>query len=101
MKRPRGRPRKVGGKFDLFKTITDIGKKAGAPFEKSVGVNPFTMGYDLGHDVIAPALMGKGVGSGGAVDGRKKRAEIVKKVMKEHGLKMTDASKFVKQHGLY
>jgi hypothetical protein len=97
----RGRPRKSGGKFDFFKTITDIGKKAGEPFEKSVGVNPFTMGYDLGHDVIAPALMGKGVGSGGAVDGRKKRAEIVKKIMKEKGLKMTDASKYVKQHGLY
>jgi len=101
MKKGRGRPRKSGGKFNFFKTITDIGKKAGEPFEKSVGVNPFTMGYDLGHDVIAPALMGKGVGSGGAVDGRKKRAEIVKKIMKEKGLKMTDASKYVKQHGLY
>jgi hypothetical protein len=101
MKRPRGRPRKMdGGKFDFFKTITDIGKKAGEPFEKSVGVNPFTMGYDLGHDVIAPALMGKGVRSGGG-DGRKKRAEIVKKVMAEKGMKMIEASKYVKQHGLY
>ena len=102
MKRPRGRPRKMdGGKFNLLGTITKIGKKAGEPFEKSVGVNPFTMGYDLGHDVIAPALMkGKGVRSGGG-DGRKARAEIVKKIMKEHGLKMTDASKYVKAHGLY
>jgi len=100
MKRPRGRPRS-GGKFDLLGTITKIGKKAGEPFDKSIGVNPFTLGYDLGHDVIAPALMkGKGVRSGGA-DGRKKRAEIVKKVMKEQGLKMTDASKYVKAHGLY
>jgi len=102
MKRPRGRPRKMdGGKFDIFDPIIKIGKKAGSPFEKSVGVNPFTMGFDLGKDVIAPALMGKGVGSGGAVDGRKKRAEIVKKIMKEQGLKMTDASKYVKAHGLY
>jgi len=102
MKRPRGRPRKMdGGKFDLVGTITKIGKKAGEPFDKSIGVNPFTFGYDLGHDVIAPALMkGKGVRSGGA-DGRKMRAEIVKKVMKEQGLKMTDASKYVKAHGLY
>jgi len=100
LKRPRGRPRKTGGKFDIFDPIIKIGKKAGSPFEKSVGVNPFTMGFDLGKDVIAPALMGKGVRSGGG-DGRKIRAEIVKKVMKEHGLKMTDASKFVKQHGLY
>jgi hypothetical protein len=102
MKRPRGRPRKMdGGKFDLLGTITKIGKKAGEPFDKSIGVNPFTFGYDLGHDVIAPALMkGKGVRSGGG-DGRKKRAEIVKKIMKEQGLKMTDASKYVKAHGLY
>ena len=34
-------------------------------------------------------------------DGRKKRAEIVKKVMKEKGMKMIEASKYVKQHGLY
>lgn len=37
----------------------------------------------------------------GKSDGRKKRAEIVKKVMAEKGLKMIDASKYVKQHGLY
>jgi hypothetical protein len=97
MKKPRGIPRKMdGGKFDIFDSIIKVGKKAGSPFEKSVGVNPFTMGFDLGKDVIAPALMGKGVG-----DGRKKRAEIVKRIMKEQGLKMTDASKYVKAHGLY
>ena len=33
--------------------------------------------------------------------GRAARAEIVKKVMKEKGLKMIAASKFVKEHGLY
>jgi hypothetical protein len=44
--------------------------------------------------------MGKGVRSGGG-DGRKKRAEIVKKVMAEKGMKMIEASKYVKQHGLY
>jgi hypothetical protein len=99
MKRPRGRPRS-GGKFDIFDSIVKIGKKAGEPFEKSVGVNPFTTGFDLGKD-IGYKLIGQGVASGGAVDGRKKRAEIVKRVMKEQGLKMTDASKFVKQHGLY
>lgn len=122
MVKKRGRPRKMtaeGGKFNLLGTLTSVGKAAGKPFEKSVGVNPFTLGYDLGHDVIAPALMGKGtkkgqprktarkayegagVGSGGAVDGRKRRAEIVKKVMAEKGLKLVDASKYVKQHGLY
>jgi len=100
MKKPRGRPRKMdGGKFDIFDSIQKIGKKAGEPFEKSVGINPFTTGFDLGKD-IGYKMMGQGVQSGGG-DGRKKRAEIVKRVMKEQGLKMTDASKYVKAHGLY
>lgn len=34
-------------------------------------------------------------------DGRRKRAEIVRKVMKEKGMKMIEASKYVKEHGLY
>jgi len=37
--------------------------------------------------------------SGG--DGRKKRAEIVKKIMAEKGMKMIEASKYVKEHNLY
>lgn len=39
--------------------------------------------------------------TGGARDGRAARAEIVKKVMREKGLKMIEASKYVKAHGLY
>jgi hypothetical protein len=37
----------------------------------------------------------------GAGDGRRKRAEVVKKVMSEKGLSMIEASKYVKAHGLY
>jgi hypothetical protein len=37
----------------------------------------------------------------GPSDGRRKRAEIVKKVMAEKGMKMIEASKYVKAHGLY
>jgi hypothetical protein len=37
----------------------------------------------------------------GPSDGRRRRAEIVKKVMAEKGLSMIEASKFVKQNGLY
>lgn len=52
---------------------------------------------------------GTGAGTGGrrrrapagASDGRRKRAEVVKKVMAEKGLSMIEASKFVKAHGLY
>lgn len=37
----------------------------------------------------------------GKSDGRAKRAEIVKRIMREKGLKMTDASSYVKKHNLY
>lgn len=59
MKAKRGST-KSGGKFNLLKTLTDVGTKAGEPFKATTGVNPFTLGYDLGHDVIAPALLGRG-----------------------------------------
>jgi len=35
------------------KTGTTLGK----PFEKTVQVNPFTLGYDIGHDVIGPEVV--------------------------------------------
>lgn len=37
----------------------------------------------------------------GAGDGRRKRAEVVRRVMKEKGMKMIEASKYVKEHNLY
>ena len=37
----------------------------------------------------------------GPEDGRRKRAEIVRRVMAEHGMKMIEASKYVKAHNLY
>jgi len=37
----------------------------------------------------------------GEHDGRRKRAEVVRKVMREKGMKMIEASKYVKAHGLY
>lgn len=37
----------------------------------------------------------------GPSDGRRKRAEIVRKVMAEKGLSMIAASKYVREHGLY
>ena len=42
-----------------------------------------------------------GKGKSGGADGRKKRADIVKKIMKEKGMKMIEASKYVKEHKLY
>jgi hypothetical protein len=43
----------------------------------------------------------KKVFGGKASASRAKRAEIVKKIMKEKGMKMTDASRFVKENNLY
>jgi hypothetical protein len=37
----------------------------------------------------------------GPDDGRRKRAAVVKKVMADRGLSMIEASKYVKEHGLY
>jgi hypothetical protein len=44
---------------------------------------------------------GKSPRSKGKTDGRAKRAEIVKQVMKQHNLKMIEASQYVKKHNLY
>ena len=54
-------------------------------------------------EAMAKKMLGKGkvkrvVGAG---DGRRKRAEVVRKVMAEKGMKMIEASKYVKEHGLY
>jgi hypothetical protein len=37
----------------------------------------------------------------GRSDGRSNRAEVVRKVMREKGMKLIEASKYVKEHGLY
>ena len=42
-----------------------------------------------------------GKGKSGGADGRKKRAEIVKKIMKDRKVSMVQASKIVKDEGLY
>ena len=70
------------------KKIYDVGKKA-----YDVGKE----GYDLYKQV-----RGKGSARGSA-SGKKPnaRAMIVKKIMKEKGLKLIEASKYVKEHGLY
>ena len=59
---------------------------------------------DLGLAIDLPPPPPKGKGRrapAGPNDGRRKRAEIVKKVMAEKGMKMIEASKYVKAHGLY
>jgi hypothetical protein len=64
------------------------------------------LGIPVVSDVAGMFGLGKRVVGGekrvvGAGDGRKKRAEIVKRVMREKGLSMINASKYVKENSLY
>jgi len=56
------------------------------------------VGKEIVKDLITSSIKG-GAKSGGA-DKRKARGEIVKKVMREKGLSLPQASKYVKEHGL-
>ena len=60
-------------------------------------------GPDLGHstDMLWGGKIKKSKTPRGKSDGRAKRAEIVKQVMKDKGLKMIEASQYVKKHNLY
>lgn len=42
---------------NVLKVAKKTGTTLGKPFEKTVQINPFTLGYDIGHDVIAPELI--------------------------------------------
>jgi len=62
------------------------------------------LGIPLVSDVAGMFGLGKGKKAKRVVsesDGRRKRAEVVRKVMAEKGMKMIEASKYVKEHGLY
>lgn len=49
------------GVFEDFftKTIPKAGSKLGKPYEQ-IGVNPFDLGFQLGKEVVGPAIVGKG-----------------------------------------
>ena len=58
----------------------------------------------LPHGEGEEMVVGKGKKTrrpAGPDDGRRKRAEVVKRVMADKGLSMIEASKYVKAHGLY
>jgi hypothetical protein len=87
----------VGGKYSVGKFFKDVGKVGKKivknPIVKQVGKELLKEGLKQGTKALITYASGAG--------GRAKRAEIVKKVMAEKGLKMIEASKYVKQHGLY
>jgi hypothetical protein len=75
-----------------------LGRKKGARSKTHKGELDYTTKkgdvayHEKGHDVKKAHK---------PYDGRAKRGEIVKKVMKEKGLSLAQASKYVKEHGLY
>jgi len=80
-----------------------IGKLAGHP---NAGQGVADVLGLLGHGNASKTGATEGSGRrrrapAGPNDGRRKRADIVKKVMAEKGMKMIEASKYVKAHGLY
>ena len=77
-------------KYGVSRFVKDLGK-----ISKAVGAKQFLK-------PIAEASTKKAVEKiQGAGRGRNARAEIVRKVMKEKGLNLPQASKYVKEHGLY
>jgi len=77
-------------KYGVSRFVKDLGK-----ISKAIGLKQVTK-------PIAKAATAKAVEKiEGAGRGRNARAEIVKKVMREKGLKLIEASKYVKAHNLY
>jgi hypothetical protein len=68
---------------------------------KALGYGRRCGGASISHTGRTEGMGKKRRAPAGASDGRRKRAEIVKKVMREKGMKMIEASQYVKAHGLY
>jgi hypothetical protein len=80
--------------------------RGGSSHMVGAGKLTITHGEEECSDSDKEAMLGKGrmrkpKRPVAASDGRRKRAEIVRKVMAEKGLSMIEASKYVKAHGLY
>jgi hypothetical protein len=72
--------------------LSDLGIPVVSDFAKMVGLGSTGAGATGGRRKRAPA---------GPGDGRRARAEVVKKVMREKGISMIEASKYVKANNLY
>jgi hypothetical protein len=99
-----GRKKKGGLSLsDVIDTAKGVGKQAISTIkEEAVKQAPAVKALAISEaKKLAPKAIGAVKRAIGGAGGRAKRAEIVKKVMKEKGLSMIQASSYVKQHGLY
>jgi hypothetical protein len=91
MKRPRGRPKKVLEAGALIRN---------APKEFHSSVYPPALA-SYNHELPIQSRGPMGAGRKAKSGAKSKRGEIVKQVMKKHGLSLGEASKFVKENNLY
>jgi hypothetical protein len=100
----KARAKKGSGWFsDLMDGVSTVAQTAShvIPVVKAVRGKGRCGGQSCMSGVKVYKKRGRGMSAGQKVDGRMKRAMIVKKVMKEHGLSLIEASKYVKKHKLY
>jgi len=102
--------KKMAKKAHVGRKLKNVGKNVVLPIAKEAAKTALkdgAMAFVESNPEFAPLLpvanvaIDKGIGSGLKSKKVNKRAEIVKKVMKQHGLSMIDASKHVKVHNLY
>ena len=91
MKRPRGRPKKVLEAGALIRN---------APKEFHSSVYPPALA-SYNHELPIQSRGPMGAGRKAKSGAKSKRGDIVKQVMKKHGLSLGEASKFVKENNLY
>ena len=97
-------------KAHVGRKLTNVGKNVVLPVAKEAAKTALkdgAMAFVESNPEFAPLLpvanvaIDKGIGSGIKPKKVNKRAEIVKKTMKQHGLSLIDASRYVKTHNLY
>ena len=88
-----GQQHQEGGKFKVGRALKKVSKN---PIVRQVGNELLSQGIDAGVTYALGAGKPRKIGGGST-----KRGEIVKQVMKEQGLSLPQASKFVKENNLY
>jgi hypothetical protein len=90
----------LGDVLESAKKVVKKGVEVAKPHAKQIAKDLGDKAIDLVKDKAKEALSGLGRKKASS-GGRAKRAEIVRKVMKDRGCKMIEASKIVKSEGLY
>ena len=100
--------KKMAKKAHVGRKLKNVGKNVVLPIAKEAAKTALkdgAMALVESNPEFAPLLpvanvaIDRGIGSG--VKKVNKRAEIVKKIMKQHGISMIEASKHIKTHNLY